>query len=213
MVKKGVVIALIIFIVVSGVVWYLSSRPQYVSYSDLPQDWVEKVGTVSQINVEEVTKGAGTFNVINQQYRVGLIDTAFAYEGMYNGDFFADQYYDPNGLLRAEITPNLKAGDGVLQGLIVERIENSVATIFIFLDSDWKNRFGDKLIIVWGKEYENTKKFEFNDLGNGIFYDSIIDDASRFSDDYRSSVGGAYVGDLDANAPVLTNTTTMIGLH
>ena len=194
MVKKGVVVGILLFVVVIGIVWYLSTRPRYVTYSDEPKDWVEKVGVVSEVNVEEITKGSGFVDSAGVQMR-GTIETVFDYEGFYKGNYFRREFADENGRVLMRIAENMNPNDGVIEGFIVERMENDSLVAYIFLDGDWKQKVG-KTNIFWGALYEREKAFEFKELPNGVYFDKIVDDKSRFDNNFAIHSGGVIVGDF-----------------
>jgi len=197
--RSNLVIFLVIFVVVVSV-FFVIRQPKY---SDDPKTWVEGRKDTRKINTDKVTKGKGYFDDSSEQYKDinSYIDTAFGYEGIYKGNgFFKEQYYLRAGEMSElvmEITPNFNSTDGVLQGIIIERIENDVPEAFIFLDEDWRKEFSE-LYIVWGANYENEKKFEFNMVEVGVYMDHVLDDKSRFTEESYSGVtyGGIIVGDL-----------------
>jgi len=207
------VVLVIILIVVLAVAFTFFFRKQE-AYSDNPKTWVEdKASGVKEINVEKVTKGKGYFNDINQQYDDGDIVTVFGYDGIYDGEFFENDYLDQNGKLLLEITPDLNPNDGIMQGIIVESVEDGIFIVNIFLDEDWRKNFGNDINILWGKTYQNKEIFKFNSISDGIYMNEIIDDADRFTENY--DLGGIIVGNIDQEDIKTGNTegVTIISLH
>lgn len=198
--KRPLIILVVVLIVV--IIILILFMPRVPEYSDEPRTWVEEKENIKKISTDKVTKGKGHFDDTSEQYKDinAFIETAFSYTGIYKGNgFFKEKYYARVGGLEElvmEITPEFDSTDGVLQGIIIERIENDIPEAFIFLDEDWKKQFSD-LYIVWGANYQNEKKFEFNDVG-GVYMDHVVDDKDRFTSDSYSGVtyGGIVVGDL-----------------
>ncbi len=213
--KKAVSIVLILIILIILVI-VLVNLPQKITYSKNPQDWVETKISTKTIDVEQVTEGKGYFNTNNQQYKFLSINTAFGYDGIYKGLLFKNQYIDFSNKLLIEITPNLKPNDGVLQGIIVEKFEDGKPVAYIFLDEDWKKQFGDSINIAWGSDYQNFKKFEFNQIATGIYMDKVDDDINRFSEDFNIHEGGIMVGDIQTpgvNMLQIEEDVTVIAIH
>jgi len=197
--KKVVIGAIIILLLI--IIAYCALRPKEMVYSDNPEDWIdEKPNDTMEVNFEQVTKGAGTFNEINEQYKYALIDAVFGFDGIYEGEFFKNKYYGPNGSILMEITKDLVLNDGILQGVIAERIDDAQPIAFIFLDEDWKDKFGNSVNIVWGATYQNSMPFEYVPVANGIYMTPILDDPGRFPFTYNDAhLGGIVVGNVNAN--------------
>jgi len=194
--KKSMIIILLILILVVGTVLFFIDNSQKISYSKNPQDWIEKKGDVQVVNVEKATEGKGYYNLNDQQYKSASVETAFSYDGVYNGKIFKNYYADDSGKALIQITQNLVPNDGILHGIIVEKFENKVPVAYIFLDEDWKKQFGNSVNIEWGQTYQNFKAFEFKTISSGIYMDKITDDKSRFNEDYSVSSGGIIVGNI-----------------
>ena len=205
--KKVVIWAIVILLCI--ILFFIFFRPKKIVYSDKPEDWIdEKPNGTIEVNFEQVTKGAGTFNENNEQYTYALIDTSFGYEGLYEGQYFKRKYYSPDRKILMEITDNLVPGDGIIQGIIVERIDENQPKAFIFIDEDWKNRYGNAVNIIWGEKYQNMKRFEYNEIKDGIYMDQIIDDKNRFLQTYNDvHFGGIVVGNINSDAVQEGNTT------
>ena len=199
--NKKVVIGIIIILLLV-ITAYCVLRPKEIVYSDNPRDWIDETPNETiEVNFEQVTKGAGEFNDINEEYTDALIETVFGYDGIYEGESFKNKYYDPQTeKVIMEITKDMKPNDGILQGVIAERIDNGNPVAFIFLDEDWKNKLGKTVNIVWGAEYQNTKKFEYVSIKEGIYMNQIADDKNRFNEFFDNvHQGGIVVGDVSIN--------------
>ncbi len=194
--KKIFVLALFVFILIFAFYIYWASRPIEVYYSDEPKDWVEKIDSQTRvIDILEVSKGQAYDSGINLRLWLNGTETAFDYEGYYQGNYFTKQYAE-NGNVLMRVGSDLKPGDGVIDGLVIERVVDGKYQVFIFLDSDWKNKIG-YANIVWGSDYQNARPFVFsNEISPGIFMDQIDDDPSRFGLNGRVSYSGIIVGGI-----------------
>lgn len=166
-------------------------------YSDDPKTWVEtKPDGVREVSVDKVTGGESYTDFNGQQYVTSNIGTVFSYEGWYKGEQFRREYIDNKGLKIMRIDPNMKPRDGVIEGFIVERIEDDKVYVYIFLDEDWKNKVQNTRI-YWGVTYQMDKDFDFSfSISPGIYMNKIEDDPNRFENNYNIHEGGIWVGDL-----------------
>jgi hypothetical protein len=196
-----IVIVLVILVVVLFNVF--EPKVDYV-YSDDPTTWIEdKAGGIKEINVDKVTKGEGYVDFNGVQINTEEIGTVFGLDGWYNGIYFNEFYVDIEGNIKMKISHDMKPDDGVIEGFIIERLANSIPTIFIFLDEDWKNKI-DNTYIYWGRNYQNEKQFDFVEISSGIYMDYVEDDINRFENNYNLHYGGVYVGALrDDNSSTL----------
>ncbi len=192
-----VVISLIVLAVLAVlstlVYWQLTLQPQIV-LSDNPSDWVKEEGKVKKIDFFQATKAQGEYNVANEQIDTGVVRAAFSYWGIYAGDIFKKEHKE-NGVVVMELTPDLNPGDGIPQGIVVERIDGQKVVAQIFLDGDWKKKYPGSNI-VWGREFEKEKQFEWNLVKEGVYLTTINDDNNRFSEDFRVAFGGLLVGSV-----------------
>jgi len=211
--KKRIIISIIVFLVIIVLI-YLLVQPKKTTYSKDPEDWIEDKGNIKKVDVKKATEGKGYYNLNNQQYKFLSIHTAFSYDGIYKGDIFKNQYFDEYGNLVIEITQDLDPNDNILQGIIIEKFEEGKPLGYIFLDRDWKDQFPE-INIVWGKNYQNLKKFVFREVSEGIYMDKIEDDPDRFNEDYSISQGGILVGNLKEKGVGILGLedVTIIALH
>jgi hypothetical protein len=171
------------------------------AYSDNPSDWLSGGANGSAVlSFEQATKGGGRYDPAGEKWNDGAIVTNFAYDGLYRGEYFSGgSYENEKGETLLSVTPEMAPGNGIPEGIIVERIEDNLTVkAFIFLDSDWKVKIGDSLNILWGAGFNKTKKFSFREISPGIYMDTITDDRARFNDDFSFSEGGIAVGDASA---------------
>lgn len=163
---------------------------------DNPKTWVKTKGFEKEIDVEKATQGQSYFNRdAGQQYKTETIGTAFDLEGWYKGNYFKREYIENNRIIM-RINNEMKPNDGIIEGFVMEKIENNVPYIYVFLDEDWKNNV-ENTYVYWGEFYENKKEFDFSSpLSSGIYMNMVKDDETRFQNDYGLHLGGVYVGDL-----------------
>lgn len=188
-------IALTVVLLILGIRWALQPKP--IVFSDQAEDWLDRApdGGIT-VDVQEATRGRGEYNDVNQQLLLpGAEPSAFAYEGVYKGEFFTTYYIDPGtSRILMQVTPNMKPNDGILQGFMVERYANGVLETHIFIDEDWRKALGDTINVVWGAEYAQSKPFAFEEVRDGIYHDFVLDDMSRLQPEI--SVGGVQVGNM-----------------
>lgn len=205
-----IVVALLLFF---GVRWLTQPKP--VTYSDNPADWLGKAPAQGvSVNMREATRGKGDYNGVNEQFVLpGGETTAFAYEGVYKGNFFETAYIDEKGKPVMLAAPELHPGDGVLEGFMVERVNNGVLETHIFLDEDWRRALGNDIRIVWGADYTRSKPFAFEQVAPGIYHDAVQDDASRISP--TGSTGGVQVGNMQPGGvdPSKADNIIMMAIH
>ncbi|MBW3001717.1 hypothetical protein KY338_00985 [Candidatus Woesearchaeota archaeon] len=190
--KKIIFGILFVLIIIFIIYLYLATRPIEVYYPDDPAEWVEKLDSeTSEINIDYVSKGQAINNERNLYFFVNGSETSMTYEGLYKGNYFT-KYYSENGAVLMRVGPEMKPGDGVLDGLLVERVINDTFQVFIFLDDDWKNAV-PYTNIVWGKDYSLARPFVFTEISPGIYMDQIEDDPERFGYNYGAAYSGISV--------------------
>ena len=170
--------------------------PKKDSYSEEPKLWIETKGSEKEINVEKATDGQSHFDRdMGQQYETETIGTAFDLEGWYKGNYFKREYMEDNRVT-IRISNEMQPNDGVIEGFVMEKIENNIPYLYIFLDEDWKNNV-ENTNIYWGRSYQNKKIFDFSSqISAGIYMNKVKDDENRFQNNYGLHIGGVYAGDL-----------------
>lgn len=181
-------------IVVIALALVIINIPKKGVYTKDAEKWIETKGTEKKIIVEEITEGTGFVDDMGQQLRVGTIETVFDYEGFYKGNHFKREYVENNRIIM-RINPSMNPNDGIIEGFIVEKIEDDKPVVYIFVDEDWKKNM-PLTNIFWGRNFEFEKAFTFTQVSNGIYMNKIEDDISRFSEDYKVHAGGIVVGDI-----------------
>jgi len=192
--KLLVIIGLVLVIVLSLILIKMFFKK---TYSDNPKDWLETKGDSIEVNPNKATKGESYLNYIGQQYISPEIETVFIHDGVYLGKYFKEEYADKNEVF-IRFTKELNPENNIPEGYILERFEDKKPVVYIFLDKDWKSKIGDSNIF-WGKDYQSNKEFVFTELENGIYYDKIVDDRERFSEDFKIHYGGIMVGKINQN--------------
>jgi hypothetical protein len=153
------------------------------------------LGEKVTLNIDFITNGSSFIDSQGQQIRLEDISTVFTIEGYYKGNYFKKEFSDEEGNVLMKIDTSMTPGDGIIEGFILEKIENDVPIVYIFLDEDWKEKVG-ATNIYWGNLWAFNKSFDFKSIQEGIYMEKIEDDRSRFSDDYKIRFYGIIVGDL-----------------
>lgn len=187
------VIGLILIIIIVSVVYLMKPREPY--FTDNPNAWVETVDAATkEIDVDRASKGQAWDNDRNIYFYINGTTTSFQYEGYYQGKYFTRMFPQEAPLMR--INPEMKPGDGVIEGYLVERFLNDTYQVFIFLDEDWKQAI-PYTNIVWGMDYVFAVPFDFsNEISQGIYMNEIVDDPRRFGYNHRVSYSAVIVGDI-----------------
>ncbi len=166
---------------------------------------------VKMIDVPQITDYQSEVFSSSQQYELTTGFTiTFELTGAYRGIDFRNEFLLEDGRILMRITPQLQPNDGIIDGYIVQRIEDEdehkIAT-YIFVDEDWKSQFPNTNI-VWGANYQNTAEFQFYEMREGVYMTKIYDDPFRRSQDFGISQGGIVVGQLNQQ-DILTNNTNL----
>jgi len=188
-----VLISIIVFFIVALIVIKVRQTSSVdTGFSEDPKDWVEINEGKKLISLQKATEGISYEDYFGQQYET----TVFSYEGWYTGNYFKREYTDLKGNTIMRITNEMVPSDGIIEGYLIEKIEDKKPRIYIFLDSDWKNALPSTKI-HWGKFYQNEKEFTFdNEISKGIYLNIIDDDENRFQNKLALHYGGVYVGIL-----------------
>jgi hypothetical protein len=127
----------------------------------------------------------------------------------FNHAYAEQDFYDINlrdnqakNYLRMLIGNKINPNDGVINGLVIAKLNAKVYDIYIFVDEDWKNQIKNTNI-VWGDDFSNKatlkeKKFDFSKSNNGVYYDIV---RSITWKNYNPVNGGILVGDVNKNTP------------
>ncbi len=164
-------------------------------YSEDPKTWVDDKGKGRiEVNVDKVTLGEGFITDNGEQYETADIETVFDYDGWYKGNYFKRAYYE-GGKKVMSINPEMKPDDGIIEGFVLERFEDDIPYLYIFLDEDWKNEIPDTKV-HWGYRFQNKVDYIFdNQISNGVYMVKIEDEMARFENNAPLRMGGVYVGD------------------
>ncbi|MBI4919419.1 hypothetical protein HY837_05780 [archaeon] len=185
--KKTIILAVIVLILVSS--YYYFSLPKPIEFSNEPKDWIKE----NKIDIFYATQGK-SYLLDTLQYSGDGINTAFDIEGFYKGKKFLKAHKINNKTVM-RTTQELKPNDGIIDGFIFETIENDTTKAYLFVDEDWKKYIG-KTNILWGKNFENQKEYDYKEIKKGIYMNFIIDDRNRFSKDFTVHTGGVMIGDI-----------------
>jgi len=196
----------VIALILIGIIVYAILKPPKIYFSEDPKTWVEKKDiTTKTVNVEKVTQGQAYDHVSDLYLSINGTTTAFLYEGFYDGEYFKKEYFkDGKAVMR--VGPDMEPNDGVIEGIVTERVNNGKYEVHIFLDEDWKKQIPDTNII-WGRFNDRVKPFEFNEVSSGIYMDQIEDDPARFDYNHMQSYSAIIVGRITPEQ-VKTGDTT-----
>ena len=123
--------------------------------------------------------------------------TTFALQGVYQGDVFSSTFFQ-NETPMMRISKQLIPNNGIIEGYIVQRIENEVTkdiSSYIFVDEDWREALPNTQVL-WGDAYQYNKEYEFNSIAEGVYMMKIKDDPERFIEGFLISIGGIAVGNI-----------------
>jgi hypothetical protein len=199
--KKGVnlvlVSLLVIVLVIVGIIIYtlLPQKPVEPYFQDSPETWIEEKDNIKTINVDKVTKGEGFLDSQGQQYITKDIGTVFSYHGFYKGQFFRREYTKDEKTI-IKISNNMDPNDGIIEGFVIEKLKDNTPTLYVFLDEDWKKKVFETKV-YFGRSFQNEQEFDFSQqTTSGIYMNEILDDITRFENNYATHLGGVWVGDL-----------------
>lgn len=188
--KKTIIVCVVIglIVIVSAILLSTEISSRYIK---------SKAGGIKEVDVGFITAGNSYVDyATQQQYADKDISTVFTVEGWYKNNHFYTTYSE-NGRILMKIGSDMKPNDGVIEGYIVEKIENRKPMAYIFLDNDFKERVKN-VKIYWGKYFDKSKEFNFTDeVSNGVYMEVIEDDISRFENDFSLHSGGIIIGDLN----------------
>lgn len=162
-------------------------------YSSDPKDWITKD---SILDVPAATNGSGYVDSSTLQYMDGSVNTAFTYDGYYQGKYFTNSYSE-EGKTLIEITGRLNTTDGIPQIIVVEKInkDNNSVKAMIFVDEDWKKQIVPTYV-RWGINFEKNKMFDYSNSPKQGIYMDVIDDSARFNNNFNVHFGGIAIGDI-----------------
>jgi hypothetical protein len=162
-------------------------------YSNDPKDWLDTTGSLVNVNVRKATAEMSYQNYIGQQFDDGYIDTVFAHDGMYKGNYFQDEYQD-NGNIYVKFTQELNPDNGIPEIYMLEKISGGKPVVYIFVDDDWEKNIPSS--IIWGDKFQYSRQAKFSEVEKGIYLDSLEDDSDRFTNDFKVHYGGIVVGSI-----------------
>ena len=147
--KRRWLVVLLIIAVFTILVNYYLSLPKSIVFSNDPKDWIDKNNEITEVNVNQVSKGKSHIDNLGQQFNdyEKEIRTSFKQEGFYKGNYFTNSYSEKNKEVM-KITNKINPNNGIIEGYILEIIEDK-PIVYIFLDQDWKEKIGETNIF-WG---------------------------------------------------------------
>ena len=201
--KLKIIFGIIIVILISFLIFNYTKTTIDRKFTEDPKQMINKIDKDTiEIDIKTITDGnSELYNMEREQiYSIEGIDneqTIFAMQGVYNGIVFSSTFFqDEQPLMK--ITKKLKPNDGVIEGYIVQRIENATTkdiSSYIFVDEDWKKALPNTQVL-WGAKYQYNKEYDFNEISTGIYMMKIKDDPERFIEGFLISQGGIAVGNI-----------------
>jgi len=155
--------------------------------TDFNQNWIKVDGKSVEIIVGNVVPGSH-YNRWGNEFEVhtdSLGRISCTYDAWYKGKYLGRKYLEEleSGLRtddRFAVSPRMMIGDGKIEGIVLESLEEGKPFCYIFLDEDWKTSMGDKTNVTYGANWQHTVKFDWNNGRNGIYFMGIEDDPQRF---------------------------------
>ncbi|MBU0756457.1 MAG: hypothetical protein KKF44_00190 [Nanoarchaeota archaeon] len=213
--------AFIIVVLAVVIINQKTSDPGYTYFTKEPEQWIENNDYSDDtsdvfINIKKATRDLSRFNGLKQDiYYFGKLVTFFSH-GYYDGIQFEGIYVDPSVIekiddptieemqkllkesIKIQITNNLDPNNGVIEGMILGKIENDDFVFYLFVDEDWKEQL-EYTNILWGKKLDdentlNIRPFDFSNEFEGIFIDKIDYDVDWFK---TNSNGGIFLGEIN----------------
>jgi hypothetical protein len=197
--KKWVM--LVILILLAAFIIYLTYKPQQITFSEKPKDWIKSINqTSSMINTIEATAGKGYYEQKTQYIMYKNSIASLKYIGYYNGEFFQNEYLkDNHAILRVQetLTPN----DGTADIFLIQTFEEEKPVIYVFLDNDWKKLIPETNA-VWGSEYQYERRLSLQELKPGIYFDKITDEERfyKLEEGPVQKTGGLLIGNTDSKS-------------
>lgn len=173
---------LVILIIILTSYLFLADKPEQQEYeepyySEYANDWVEPAKETVKINMTESTEARGDYNLGYERYvdLDGSINS-FVQTGSYKGDIFTISY-EKNDKILMRIYPEMKPGDGIIEGFILVKREDGILNAYVFVDEDWKQR-AKSMNIIYGEDIKDkdnlySKNFDFSNSQDGIYIDKI----------------------------------------
>ncbi|MBR9675652.1 hypothetical protein GOV05_01440 [Candidatus Woesearchaeota archaeon] len=190
--EKKLALILLILALVIGVIDIYYFFYKETPYSDNPENWVLETPTTKLISIEDATKGESYIDSVGeQQYK--NIGTMFSTTGYYQNVAFDKEYISSSGTIFMRITNNMTPNDGVIEGILFERVEDDKLFAYAIVDEDWKKNLPNT-IFRWGEFLQNTKNYEFKEISDGVYLDKVEDDPNRFLLGLGMHQGGVQLG-------------------
>ncbi|MCF7861142.1 hypothetical protein K9M79_02765 [Candidatus Woesearchaeota archaeon] len=195
---KRALIVVATLLVLTTVIYFIFFQPkeqvELPEYPQDPQGWIHDAQMVKKIDIDYVTKGKSYEDRLGQQVKTNNISTVFNMRGYYLGNKFYKNYTS-DGQTYIRVSPNMIPSDGIIEGYVIFDVINDTPAYRIFVDEDWKKRV-QPTNIWWGFGHGNQKEFEFNEVKRGIYMDTVYDNPSSFSDDYKVHYYKLFIGDM-----------------
>ncbi|NTV22841.1 MAG: hypothetical protein HGA85_00510 [Nanoarchaeota archaeon] len=182
-------------------VFLIGSRPHPKRndyYTLEPEPWIEKTTEADyKISVSRASRGESLYDGNQQNYFGERRFSLFTY-GVYQGVPF-DKSLSQGEDIVMNIGPEMNPDDGIIEGFILGKYEQSGFVFYVFLDEDWKQKVGETNIL-YSNDFDvksgiMAQEFSFAEGKDGIYVDKVEGDFDWFEKSPRN--GGIYVGQID----------------
>ena len=134
------------------------------------------------------------------------VDATFVVRGGVNGTvFYNAAYFDIKEDIAIGINKKMHPENKFIETFILWDIPNGKPTAYIYVDEDWKRYIGDAWIL-YGPNFEKSKKFEWTPVAKGIYMNVLEDDWTRFkSADMETRAGGIMLTNMPTKEEIIAS--------
>ena len=181
--KKIIISSIIILIILLSILIYYFIQKNNTEITEIPPseyagDWIEKMNETSTINIDEATKGMSNYDFGRQTFidndgEIYAIFTNSYYEGK-NTKWIEET----TGEITILQNKNMNSNDNIPEGFAMLKKEDGDFVLYIFLDNDWKNKYGSETYVVWSDNIMNDASikesvFDFSNQNQGIYFNRL----------------------------------------
>lgn len=222
--KTALLLLVVIIIVASLSFMFLGSyKPKEKNeyFTLQPKTWIQDEPYTDdnsdiKINIKKATRNKAVVDLSQEDYFIDGNIISFFYGGYYKGNGFDTAYVHPlfynmsatkssqekselaKQYVTMKISPEMDPDDGVIEGFVLGKMENSSFVFYVFVDEDWKNKL-KYTNIIWGDSFKDKdslhmQEFDFTKQEKGIYIAKISEDTGWFAQSPRK--GGIMVGEI-----------------
>lgn len=211
-----VILAGIMFFILRGVETYQEKTPpRTFEPSDTNVAHQDENGyfSIPLVNLTEGRTGRVSAQVSYTFKDLGKgMDATFQLRGIFRGEgFYSNALYDKEKKLAISIGPNMHPSNHFIEAFIVWDVVDGQPTAYIYVDEEWKTYVGDSWI-VWGKDFQKSKKFEWISVADGIYMNKVYDEWSRFDQNLEAKQGGIAIANMNSKEAILQKSEDVIAV-